>query len=662
MRPVGNCATASSRPSPVSSPKSKRSEILLGTDGPFADVLSGFKVRPPQLQLAGAIEAAIEDKLTLIADAGTGTGKTLAYLVPAVLSGARVVVSTGTRALQDQLFEKDIPLLRSATKLTFAGALLKGRRNYLCIYRLAQAQLDGRFATRQTAVELQQVKRWAGRTSSGDVSELVTVREDASVWPFVTSTTDNCLGAECPDAPDCFVFKARRKAQDAQIIVVNHHLFFADMAVKQGGFGEVLPSAEVFVFDEAHQIPETATRFFSRSISARQLRELSNDAKLEAAEESGALATLLEPTSELEELLDRFRLELEGLPDRGAWSSVAQRPGVANLMADLESALETLEGVLVDLAPVSRGLEACYQRSVDARSTLKQISEAQDPGSVYWYELFARSFVLYATPLDIATPLDAFRKQHDAAWIMTSATLAVGDDFSHFSNQLGLEDSRTLNVESPFDYRHNALFYLPPEMPVPQAAGFLEQLVARSLEVLAITRGRAFMLFTSHRALRLAAELMTEQSDYPLFVQGEMPKQQLLEGFRESGNGVLMGAATFWQGVDVAGPALSAVIMDKLPFAAPDDPVFDARLRAMRRAGQNPFFEYQLPQAALAFKQGAGRLIRSVTDYGLLMLGDPRIVTKGYGHAFLDTLPSMPRTRKLSVVQRFFDHKSEEEG
>ena len=566
------------------------SRAALNDGGDLARNIAAFAPRTAQQDLAGAVADAFDSRGVLLAEAGTGTGKTFAYLVPAILSGLKTIVSTGTRALQDQLYHRDLPRVRDALGIGLKTALLKGRANYLCHYRLKQAEGEPRFGSREMASQFQRIVAWAGRTRMGDLAELETLPDDSPLLPMVTSTTDNCLGSECPFFSECFVVQARQRAQAADLVVVNHHLLLADLALKQEGFGEILPGAQAFVVDEAHQLPELAAQFFGEALSARPLVELARDALAECKQASGALAVLQEPTRALEHA------------DRGP------------LRAD-------------------------------------------DAPSVLWYELTARGFRLSRTPLDVAGPLAQHRARSQAAWVFTSATLAIGGRFEHYAIKLGLKDPTTLLAPSPFDWPVQALCYLPSGLPEPAARHYTESIVEAIRPVLEASAGRAFVLFASHRALREAAGLLRD-GPWPLFVQGEAPRSLLLERFRASGNGVLLGTASFREGVDVAGDALSVVVIDKLPFAAPDDPVFEARLEAIRRSGGNPFRDEQLPQAVIALKQGAGRLIRSETDRGVLVLCDPRLLGKSYGRVFMESLPPLPKTRRIDDVQAFFAPES----
>jgi ATP-dependent DNA helicase DinG len=631
---------------------SELSSAALAEGGALAGAIEGFRARPGQQRLAEAVAAAFEAREPLLAEAGTGTGKTYAYLVPALLSGLRTIVSTGTRALQDQLYHRDLPRVRDALGIGLQTALLKGRANYLCRYRTEQARGSATFGDRAQAALFARIVAWSGRTRMGDLAEIEDLPEESPVVPLVTSTAENCLGSECPFWSECFVVQARQRAQAADLVVVNHHLLLADLALKQEGFGEILPGAQAFVVDEAHQLPELAAQFFGEGIGARPLVELARDALRECDGVDGALAALQAPAQQLEHATRALRAAMDVLPVRATRERAQEDGDVADAMAALSAALAALAAALAPLREASPGLDACHARAVDLGARLLRWTQ-EESDDVFWFELTPRGFRLQRTPLDVSGPLREHREQSRAAWVFTSATLAVAGGFGHLAQRLGLDAPRTLLEPSPFDWDAQALCYLPAGLPEPMSRGYTGALVDAITPVLRASGGRAFVLFASHRALREAAEAL-RGGPWPLFVQGEAPRAQLLERFRASGNGVLLGAASFREGVDVAGDALSVVVVDKLPFAAPDDPVFEARLQAVRRAGGNPFMDEQLPQAAIALKQGVGRLIRTETDRGVLVLCDPRLTGRAYGRVFLESLPPFPATRHLSEVEAFF--------
>ncbi len=639
---------------------------LLGREGPFARSLPRFAPRAQQQAMAAAVAETLDAGGLLVAEAGTGTGKTFAYLAPVFQRAGRVVISTGTKALQDQLFQRDIPVVKQALASPLHVALLKGRANYLCLHRLDLAGQSREIALPRTAARLQQVRAWAGRTRSGEIGELADIPGNDPFWHQVTSNAENCLGQECPAYADCHVVKARRAAQEADVVVINHHLLFSDILLRREGFGELLPQAQAFILDEAHQLPELASRFFGTALGGRQLGELARDSQRALYALSADMPQLEADARALEQCVEAFRLALGEGQRQAAWPAASVSPALDAAMHRLQDGLLALLEQLETAAGRDKALENCWRRAQLLGARLRLFAGGADDegaegmapgGRITWFETGARSFTLHVTPMDFAATFRASLERYQSAWVFTSATLAVGEDFSHFCARLGIDDARTARWDSPFDYAANALLYLPRDLPEPGMPRYTAAVVEAARPVLAASGGRAFMLFTSHHALQEAARLFArmEGFDYPVFVQGTLPHNELLERFRRAGDGVLLGTGSFWEGVDVRGPALSCVIIDKLPFAPPDDPVFQARAAVMKAAGGNPFRDYQLPAAVIALKQGVGRLIRDVDDRGVLMLCDPRLLGKSYGNVFLRDLPPMRRVRTVEEVACFFE-------
>jgi ATP-dependent DNA helicase DinG len=641
---------------------------------PLATEVSSFRPREQQREMALAVADAIKNNAILVAEAGTGTGKTFAYLVPALLGGGKVIISTGTKNLQDQLFQKDLPMVRDALKAPVAIALLKGRANYVCHYHLERAAQDGRFATREDIKHLGKIKRYAKTSNTGDKSGVADVPENAPIWLQVTSTRDNCLGQECPNHKECFVLHARTEAMKADIVVVNHHLFFADVMLKDDGVAELLPACNTVIFDEAHQLPETASLFFGDNLSTSQLLDLAQDSRIEALTSAKDFAPLPKACDELDKAARDLRLVFK---KEGRMPAVATEgfKDFAPALKNLNEKLAQISGMLESQAGRSEGLENCWQRAQTYTLQLKNwigispppqpsSSKGEEDGFVRWLEVYHHSLQLNATPLSIA---DIFEKQIGStarAWIFTSATLAVKQDFSHYQSEMGLLNAKTACWDSPFDYEKQALLYVPSGLPEPNSEGYTDAVVQAALPMIEASRGRAFLLFTSLRAMQRAHEILLAEFDrrgwsYPLLLQGEGSRNELLTRFREHGNAVLLGSQSFWEGVDVRGDALSLVIIDKLPFAPPDDPVLAARIAQIAKQGRNAFMEYQLPRTIITLKQGAGRLIRDVTDRGVLMICDPRLITKQYGKRIWQSLPPMKRTRIETEAVAFFNQPAE---
>ncbi|MBX3616232.1 ATP-dependent DNA helicase [Nitrosomonas sp.] len=634
-------------------------DSIFSANGALASQISGFRMRPQQLEMAQVIAETIDNHQVLVAEAGTGTGKTFAYLVPAFLAGGKVIISTGTKTLQDQLFNRDIPIVRAALKVPVAIALLKGRANYICLYHLERSLQDTQlsFINRDEIRYLQLIERYAKNSKSGDKSELSEVPENAAIWQQVTSTRDSCLGSECPDYKKCFVMEARKQALAADIVVVNHHLFFADVMLRDEGLSELLPACNTVIFDEAHQLPETASLFFGESISTGQLLDLARDAKAETIKAAVDFVPLTDAIAEMEKAVRDLRLTITADNTRLSFAMVMQYADFDVALSRLLEKLTLLTRLLEDQAERSEGLENCRQRVASHLYLIQRWRDEIDmQGYVRWIEVYHQAMQLHATPLSIA---EIFQKQMLSSlrtWVFTSATLSVKKDFAHFNHEMGLNDVQTAYWESPFNFAEQALLYVPPGLPEPHHKSYTEQVVQAALPVLRASRGRAFFLCTSLRAMQRAYELLqaSDDFDFPILLQGQDSRSYMLERFRELKNAVLIGSQSFWEGVDVRGEALSLVIIDKLPFAPPDDPVLSARIEKINREGRNAFLEYQLPRAVINLKQGAGRLIRDETDRGVLMICDPRLTTKAYGKHIWQSLPPMKRTRELKDVERFF--------
>lgn len=627
---------------------------LLGPEGPFADTLTGFAPRAEQQHLAEAVQLALENTESLVGEAGTGTGKTFAYLVPAIVSGHTVIISTGTRHLQDQLFHNDLPLVKRALASNVEVSLLKGRSNYLCRHRLLRALRQPGYHDETTRKQLHRIQEWSRITESGDIAEVLDVPEDSTVWGLVTSTDEFCSAHEYEELNDCFIHRARQRAQEAEIVVINHHLLCADLALKAEGFGELLPQADAFIIDEAHQLPEIGASFFGKRLGSRQLLDLCRDVTLEQAHEAPDMPDLRDLADSLESGLRHFRLAFGLEPAREAWHKVASEAAVERETEALHLALKALRDVLAEIEERGKGLESCSRRAGQQLEILESFIDVQESGKyIHWFETYRIGFSLNMTPIDVAAQFRQAMGALPASWVFTSATLAVGGDFSHFRKSMGIDQCQELQVDSPFNYRDNALLYLPQNLPEPQISGYTEQALAIIAPIIEACQGRTFLLFTSYRAMHIAEDWLTENRNFRLLVQGNKPKRELIEAFQSIERAVLLGTSSFWEGVDVRGEALSCVVIDKLPFSSPGDPVLSARIDTMKKAGGNPFYEYQLPQAAIALKQGIGRLIRDVTDKGVLVLCDPRIQTRNYGEIFIHSMPPMPITRDVEEVTRF---------
>lgn len=637
---------------------------LFGAGGPLGGAVGNYRPRHAQTQMVKAIAEAIAGQTTLIAEAGTGTGKTFAYLVPALLWGGKVIVSTGTKNLQDQLFLRDIPTVRKALNAPVSIALLKGRSNYVCHFHLERTLQNGRMTSRDDVGYLREISRFMKTTSSGDKAELSKVPETAPIWNLVTSTRDTCFGAECQYYQDCFVMKARKEAQQADVVVVNHHLFFADVALKDSGVAELLPSANTVIFDEAHQLPEVATLFFGDTISTSQVLELCRDVLAEGLSHARDGADWAKLVSPVERAARDLRLAFPEDIVRLAVHQIAPSSVFFPALDTMRDALDEMILTLQTQAERAETLEQCRTRALELAQQLASWNgkdDKADGGQFYvlWVEAFSNSLQLHRTPLSIAPIFNKQREGVPRAWIFTSATLAVKNDFQHYTSQMGLRDEPAQSWPSPFNYEQQGLLYVPDSLPQPNSFEYTDAVIDAALPAIEAAGGRTFLLCTTIRAVnraaeRLRAEFEARNLPFPLMVQGEAGRTELLDRFRAAGNGVLIGSQSFWEGVDVRGEALSLVIIDKLPFAPPDDPVLAARIAELEKKGLNGFMHHQLPETIINLKQGAGRLIRDETDSGVLMICDPRLISKGYGRRIWQSLPPFKRTRDIAAVQEFF--------
>jgi len=628
--------------------------------GALARVVDGFRARPLQLDMARAVAAAIEGNTVLVAEAGTGTGKTFAYLAPALRSGGKVIISTGTKTLQDQLFDRDIPTLRNALKLPVTVALLKGRANYVCHHHLERALGEGRFASRQDTVDLGEIDRFARTSATGDRADCAEVSESAAVWSQVTSTRENCLGSDCAHFDRCFVMRARKQALEADVVVVNHHLFFADLVLRDEGVGELLPACNTVIFDEAHQIPETATLFFGETVSTAQLIALARDTVIEGAVSARDSSSLPDAARAVEKSARDLRLVFPEEGGRVPMRSLEANRAFHDALSSVLQRLDALAEELQQHASRSEGLQRCHERVLELAERAERWRSGVDGERVKWVEMFAQALHLHSTPLSVADIFAKRVQEHARAWVFTSATLSVAGDFTHYCNALGLTQAQTNSWGSPFDYERQALLYVPARMPEPNTPEYTRAVIDAAVPLVAASGGRAFLLFTSLRAMREGHALLQDALfhrglEFPVLVQGQGSRTELLERFRRLGNAVLIGSQSFWEGVDVRGDALSLVVIDKLPFSAPDDPVLAARIDKLNREGRNAFLEHQLPRAVITLKQGAGRLIRDENDRGVLMICDPRLYSKSYGRRILQSLPPMRRTRLEADAVRFFE-------
>lgn len=627
----------------------------LGEKGRLTTAIPGFTPRSAQITLSAAIATAIVDQSIFVAEAGTGTGKTFAYLIPCLLSGKKALISTATKTLQDQLFQKDLPMLVRALGLSIRVQNLKGRSNYLCRHRTELHAQEGRFVNPHCAHEVLHIREKIPQLAAGERAELPEISEDSAVWPYVTSTAENCLGGECEHHQNCFLVKARKRALEADIVVINHHLFFADSRLKEDGFGELLPGVNVVIFDEAHQLAEIAANFNSEHLASRQLRDVVDDLLREWPVLDLANQPLKQLSLELDKAIEQLLLYLTKYDERLPWQQVARH---ALFLTTYAALIDLLKQILncIEQAEMTEqaGVVRCAKRLNELYLLAMRFMQDDNP-RIRWLERFKQSFVFHATPFNVAEPFSHLLARQRCAYIFTSATLTMASSFDYFLKPLGLEQAQTLLLPSPFNYQQQALLYLPRDMPDPKSHHYYEALLTKAVPIINACGGRCFFLFTSHRALKMVAQLLHNNLHYPLLIQGEEAKPILLARFRQLGNAVLLGTSTFWEGVDVKGEALSCVIIDKLPFASPADPVVQGKMAYFKAQGLSGFDQLSLPQAVLALKQGVGRLIRDATDRGVLMIADPRLTARAYSREIFASLPSLLKTRDEQKVLNFIN-------
>lgn len=626
-------------------------------EGTLSQNIHGFRPRDAQLEMAQAVGRAVKFAKSAVIEAGTGTGKTFAYLVPALLSGKKTIISTGSKNLQDQLFNRDLPTIQKALKYKGKVALLKGRANYLCLERLDQVIAMGVVGDKSVLADLAKVRKWHTGTKTGDLSECITIAEDSPILPQLVSTAESCLGSDCPNYKECYVVQARRRALEADVVVVNHHLFCADMAVKETGFGELIPDAELIIFDEAHQLPDIASQYFGQSLTSRQLFDICKDSNIVYRTELKDLAQLGKASDHLQKVVQDFRLLLGDGNKRGNLREILQDPKVVEGFAKLNENIDFLSEVVKKSLGRSETLDKIFERLAEVKAQLKRLGNTSVVGYCYWYEINGRSFSLHITPLTVADKFGEQIKANQVGWIFTSATLEVGGKFDHFCQRLGIENAEQMVLQSPFDYANQSLLCVPRYLPDTNKSHTLTELGQLLKPVIEANNGRCFLLCTSYFMMRGLADFLREQSSLSVLLQGETSKSRLLEKFIAEPNSVLVATQSFWEGIDVRGDALSLVIIDKLPFTAPDEPLLKARMEDCKLQGGDPFNDIQIPEAVITLKQGVGRLIRDVTDRGAVIICDSRLVMRQYGSTFLKSLPPSKRTRDLAKVLTFLKEK-----
>ena len=633
---------------------------FFSVNGPLNDCLEDYQLRTEQVEMAKSIIGTIEDKSSLVVEAGTGVGKTFAYLYPALLKGGKVVISTATKNLQDQLFFNDIPKIREALKISVKVNILKGRGNYICKLRMENTIQEGMFFNKEDAQHLQLIKAFSDNTDSGEVSEISEIPETSTIWPMVTSTKENCLGQDCEFYKECFLVKARKEALESEVLIVNHHLFFADFVLKDEELSEILPKANTIIFDEAHQIPLVASFFLGQSISSSQISNLIQDCQQGLKKYPDTIKVLDALSKDFQEIVFELKKIVSPFPAR---LNINNLKNYENFEKTYNSLIEKLELLGITLSKHSEEnaeLQKLFERSTELNIKFSSWLKKDNQNNIYWLEVFARTVQFNETPISISEQFNKFQEKSDSAWIFTSATLSINGSFDHFVKLLGLEKAITQYLQSPFNYSENAFLYVPKEIPDSKDELFNLVLVKKALPLIKASKGRAFVLATSLKSMEeigalLKDELKKNVINYPVITQGEGPKSDLLQQFKKHGNAILIGSLSFWEGIDVRGPTLSLVIIDKLPFQSPGDPVFESKIKLLSEEGINAFMSMQLPEAIIRLKQGVGRLIRDDYDKGVMVICDKRIIEKSYGIKIWKSLPPFKRTRNESAVVNFLE-------
>jgi len=633
---------------------------FFSVNGPLNDCLEDYQLRTEQVEMAKSIIGTIEDKSSLVVEAGTGVGKTFAYLYPALLKGGKVVISTATKNLQDQLFFNDIPKIREALKISVKVNILKGRGNYICKLRMENTIQEGMFFNKEDAQHLQLIKAFSDNTDSGEVSEISEIPETSTIWPMVTSTKENCLGQDCEFYKECFLVKARKEALESEVLIVNHHLFFADFVLKDEELSEILPKANTIIFDEAHQIPLVASFFLGQSISSSQISNLIQDCQQGLKKYPDTIKVLDALSKDFQEIVFELKKIVSPFPAR---LNINNLKNYENFEKTYNSLIEKLELLGITLSKHSEEnaeLQKLFERSSELNIKFSSWLKKDNQNNIYWIEVFARTVQFNETPISISEQFNKFQEKSDSAWIFTSATLSINGSFDHFVKLLGLEKAMTQYLQSPFNYSENAFLYVPKEIPDSKDELFNLVLVKKALPLIKASKGRAFVLATSLKSMEeigalLKDELKKNEINYPVITQGEGPKSDLLQQFKKHGNAILIGSLSFWEGIDVRGPTLSLVIIDKLPFQSPGDPVFESKIKLLSEEGINAFMSMQLPEAIIRLKQGVGRLIRDDYDKGVMVICDKRIIEKSYGIKIWKSLPPFKRTRNESAVINFLE-------